>query len=140
MSGIVFFTKNYFTRQKYLFWGYLKWRKIRVLQAWTKLCHQILDVWKYKPCVNFRSARTDMFQLKILSDGVNMSLPLGTWTEWTVYGMKTHCLSGKEEVLGAEVNKKKSHADSLLRHERSNYYWFPWVIFNFKQCFQLSIP
>ena len=35
--------------------------------------------------------------------------------------MKTHSLSGKEEVLGAAVSKE-GHADSLLRHERTQHY------------------
>ena len=33
--------------------------------------------------------------------------------------------SGKKKNPDAAVNKK-SHVDTLLEHERTHYYWFPW--------------
>ena len=49
--------------------------------------------------------------------GLNMVLPLWSWVEKTVYGVKTHWLSGKEKVPDTAVNKE-GHDYSLLEHER----------------------
>ena len=42
----------------------------------------------------------------------------------------------KKKVPGAVVCKK-GHADSVMRHERTHYYWFLWKSCNCKQCFLL---
>ena len=51
-------------------------------------------------------------------NGVNMALP--RWVEKIVYW-----LSDKEKVQSGVVSKE-GNADSLLRHEQTNHYWFPW--------------
>ena len=40
--------------------------------------------------------------------------------KWTKHGFTTTI-----QVLGAAVSKE-GHADNLLGHERTYYYWFPW--------------
>ena len=55
-----------------------------------------------------------------------------------VHGEKTHWLSGKERFLGAAVSKE-GHTDSVLEHEKSYHYWFPWKRSNYKQYFLLQL-
>ena len=43
----------------------------------------------------------------------------------SVYGVETHGISVKEKVLGPEVSKE-GHADSLPKHDKIDYKWFPW--------------
>ena len=59
----------------------------------------------------------------MFTNKLNMGLPLWSWMEKTVHGVKKHWLSNKEKVLGATVSKE-GHADSLLGHERIHHYWF----------------
>ena len=49
-----------------------------------------------------------------------MGLPVWSRAEKTVHGIEKHWLSGKEEFLGAMVNKE-DHADSVLRHKRIHH-------------------
>ena len=41
--------------QKYLVWDYSKWWKIRVLWAWTEVCHQIFAEWKMQTIWNLQN-------------------------------------------------------------------------------------
>ena len=54
-----------------------------------------------------------------------IGLPLRITVEKTVHALETHWLFGKEKVLGAAISKE-SNADSVLRHELTQNYWFPW--------------
>ena len=62
---------------------------------------------------------------KIFTNGLNMVLQLWArvkreFTEW-----EHHFLSSKEKIMCASVNKG-GDADSVLRHEKTYCYWFPW--------------
>ena len=83
--------------QKYFFWGYSKWRQIRVLQTWTEVCHQTFGDWEVQTMWNLHRY-VDVYG--------------------EVYLHLTHYLSSKEKVLGAAVNKE-GHADSVLGQERT---------------------
>ena len=50
---------------------------------------------------------------KMLTNGLNMGLPLRARVKKTVHGVETHWLSGKEKVLGAAVSKE-SHAGTVF--------------------------
>ena len=63
--------------------------------------------------------------LQMFMNGLNMALLLQACVKNIVYGMETHLLSGKEKIPGVAVCKE-GYADSLLGHERTHNYWFPW--------------
>ena len=70
----------------------------------------------------------------MFTNGQNMDLPPWAYVEKTVHGVKTHWHSSKEKVPGTVVSKE-GHADSVLKHEMTHHYWFPWKKCNCKQCF-----
>ena len=53
----------------------------------------------------------------MFTNELKMFLILQDWVKKTVHEVGTH--SGKEKFLGA-ANSKKGHADSLLRHKKTN--------------------
>ena len=55
---------------------------------------------------------------KFFANRLKMCLLQQTWVE-------THWFSSKEKVPGTAFNKE-ADADSLLGHERTYHYWFPW--------------
>ena len=61
-----------------------------------------------------------------------MGLPLGDWIKKTVYDVETHRPSGK-----VKAPIMKDHAFSLLGHEETHPYRFPWKGCNYKQWIQL---
>ena len=52
--------------------------------------------------------------------------------------VETHWVFGKEKILGTVVSNE-GHAVTVLWHERTHLYWFPWKRWNCKQCFLLPI-
>ena len=61
----------------------------------------------------------------VFANELKMGLPQQAWVEKTAHEVEIHQLSCKEKVPGARVSKE-GHADSLLRHEMTHHYWFPW--------------
>ena len=59
----------------------------------------------------------------MMTNGLNMGLPLWNWVKKIVHWVETYWLHGKEKVLGAAFSK--GDADNLLRHEKTNHDWFP---------------
>ena len=58
---------------------------------------------------------------RIFTNGLNIGLPLLTWTKKIAHEVNTHWLSSKKKVLGLAVSKE-GHADNLLGHERTHHY------------------
>ena len=55
---------------------------------------------------------------KVFINGLNTGFSLWSWFKKTVYPVKTHWLSGKEQVLGSAVSKE-NYADKLLGNEKT---------------------
>ena len=75
---------------------------------------------------------------KIFPDELNMGLPLRACVEKKVYVVETHRLTSKKKVQSTVVSKE-GHADSLLEHEKSNYYRFQ-VTINSHQLLRQNSP
>ena len=74
----LFIAKKYFKLTKY-FWGYSKWQKIRVLQVWTEICHQIFGGWEVKTMwiyqKNVWCAEKLYFIYKLAKHGFTTTIP-----------------------------------------------------------------
>ena len=107
----------------------------RMLQFWTKVCHQTLVSWEVQTMWNLQCDiyKESCFGEKMFTNGLKMGLSLLVWIEKTVHEVEIHWLSSKEKVPGTAVSKE-GDADSVLGQERRHYYWFPWKRSNSKQC------
>ena len=99
-----------------------------VLQTWTEVCHELFAGRKMQTIRNLSKnslliAYSSIFPLWALRQNDS------PWSGHT----------GKEKVPGAAVNKE-SHAGSLLCHEGTHHYRFPWKRCKFKQFIHVPIP
>ena len=79
------------------------------------------------------------FNQKMFTIRLNMSSSRCDWVKKTVHGVEAHRLSSIEKVLGTVVNQR-DHTDSVLGHEMTHLYWFPWKKSKSEQSSQLQTP
>ena len=97
--------------QNYLFWSYLKWRKIRVLEAWTnRSVIKFLLAEKCKQCeicIKIRDVyREAGISQNMFTNRLNMSLRLQVWIEKTVMKRKYTDFQVKKKFWEQQSGKK----------------------------------
>ena len=95
---------------------------IKMLQDLIKFCHQIFARWQEQTIWNLLK-NVWFIQRNVF------------WVEKTVQWVEIQWLSGKEKVMVVAVNE-----ESILGHEKTHLYWFPWKKCHSNHCFLLPTP